>query len=249
MTEQRDEALRDLARAVAFPPTPDLRDAVVVALVARGSERRPASAVRRSLALALVATLVLAAAVAAAALVLPGLRIMLVPSVPPAASPTGPGAGLSLGDPITTDGAATSVPGLLGEPTATYSAHDGEVISLVWAAGDALPEIGDSDVGLILQEIRGSLDRERVEKLVVEVGASVLAVEVDGADGFWIEGPPHLVRYRGPGGEQRAELTRLVGDTLVWQRDGVLYRLESGIGFDRALRVAESMRSSGTDGS
>ena len=41
-------------------------------------------------------------------------------------------------------------------------------------------------------------------------------------------GPPHLIRYSDPAGRERSERTRLVGDTLVWQRGGVLYRIESG---------------------
>jgi hypothetical protein len=73
------------------------------------------------------------------------------------------------------------------------------------------------------------------------VGASVTALEVDGAPGFWIEGPPHLIRYRGPEGQERTEMTRLVGDTLVWQSGDVLYRVESGLGLERTLRIAESI--------
>ncbi len=36
-------------------------------------------------------------------------------------------------------------------------------------------------------------------------------------------------------------MTRLAGDTLVWQRDDVLYRIESGLGLDATRRIAESI--------
>jgi hypothetical protein len=41
-------------------------------------------------------------------------------------------------------------------------------------------------------------------------------------------------------------MTRLVGDTLVWQRGGVLYRIESGLGLAETLRIAESIDDEGT---
>ena len=62
-----------------------------------------------------------------------------------------------------------------------------------------------------------------------------------GDAGFWIEGLPHLVRYTDPDGRERSQRTRLVGDTLVWERGGVLYRIESGLGLDGTLRIAESI--------
>jgi hypothetical protein len=35
---------------------------------------------------------------------------------------------------------------------------------------------------------------------------------------------------------------RLAGNTLVWVRDAVSYRLESGLGLRRALALARSVR-------
>jgi hypothetical protein len=34
---------------------------------------------------------------------------------------------------------------------------------------------------------------------------------------------------------------RVVGDTLVWTADGVTFRLESALGMDAAIRLAESL--------
>ena len=104
-----------------------------------------------------------------------------------------------------------------------------------------MPELDGSGIGLLVQAFEGALEREQVQKLVAEVGASVTAVSVDGAHGYWIAGPPHLLRYLGPDGDARAEATRLVGDTLVWERDGMLYRIESGLGLVETLRIAETI--------
>ena len=245
MAELRDPELRDLGPFVAFPPTPALGERVVAALSAARSGPS-AAPVRRAIVLALAATLVLAAVVAAAALVLPGLRIIFVPSVP-TASPSPLAGDLALGDPVAVADVGVGVPARLGLPDEAYASDDG-VVSLVWAPEAALPPIGDRDVAALMQVIEGALDRALVEKLVVEVGATVEPVSVAGAAGYWIEGPPHLVRYLGADGAVHAERTRLVGEALVWERDGVLYRLETAAGRDAAIEIAESVPAAGTEG-
>jgi hypothetical protein len=237
--------LGDLASEIAWPPTPALREGVARRL-AEVPPRRWAlalpRAVPRALALAVVATLVLAAAVAALVLLLPGLRVILVPTLPPASVPTDAlGTRYALGERVTPDTVSFLVPGELGAPDEVYVNLAGDVVSLVYAADEQLPELFDSGIGLLVQEIRGSLDGERVEKLIVEVGATITGVEIGDNAGFWIEGPPHLVRYRGPSGEERTAATRLVGDSLVWERDGILFRIESGLGREATIRIAESI--------
>ena len=242
MTDRLDAELADLGTAIAFPPSPDLRAAVASRLDQPGRRWGLPRAWPRALALAGVATLALAATVAALAFVLPGLRLTFVPSLPtPSLAEDGLAARLALGDRVALDDIEVRLPSALGPPDEAYLADGGGVVSLVWSSGDGLTEISDSEIGLLIQEIAGALDAERISKLVVEVGATVVPLEVDGADGFWIEGPPHLVRYLAPDGRDRVERTRLVGDSLVWERDGTLYRIESGLGRDATLRIAESI--------
>jgi len=236
MVDRVEAALLRLADDIDFPPTPDLRRSV--------AERAPAPARRwwpsawpRAAALAVIATLLVAATAAALVLVLPGLRITTVPTVPTAEAVA---SRLALGDPIAADTVGAGVPAALGPPDEAYVIGDHEVLSLVYLADDALPDLAGSGIGLLVQVIDGALDRERVEKLVAD-GATVLPVQVGRDAGFWIEGPPHLVRYLDPEGRERSQRTRLVGDTLVWERGGVLYRIESGLGLQGTLRVAESI--------
>jgi hypothetical protein len=254
MDDRLDAALRDLGRAVEFPPTPDLRGAVTERL--RRSSEPGAMRWRdgwpvswpsawpgtwpRALVLAAVATLLVVATAAALVLVLPGLRITIVPAVP-TPTVTATASRLALGEPVAVAAIDASMPAALGAPDEAYRSTDGTVVSLVYRARPDLPELSPgSGVGLLLQQIGGTLDRERVDKLVAE-GASVTAVEVGGEPGFWIEGPPHLVHYTDMEGVTRAEMTRLVGDTLVWDRGGILFRIESGLGRDATVRIAESI--------
>jgi hypothetical protein len=239
MTDRLDAALVDLASAVEFPPTPALR---VSEQMVAASRRRWLVPIPRALVLAVIGLLLLATVAAALVLGVPGLRLILVPSQPTASVPSDPlGARLALGAAVPVDEVANLAPGVLGSPDEAYVIGDGAITSLVYAASDELPELAESDIGLLVQAFEGALEREQVEKLVVEVGASVTAVSVDGAHGYWIAGPPHLLRYLGPDGDARAEATRLVGDTLVWERDGMLYRIESGLGLVETLRIAESI--------
>jgi hypothetical protein len=236
MDDRLIAALQQLAAELDFPPTPDLRRMVVERAQAPVRRWWP-SALPRAAALAVIGTLVVAATAAALVLVLPGLRVTTVPTLPtadPVAST------LALGEPIPADTVGAGIPAALGPPDEAYVIGDHEVLSLVYLADDEVPEVAGSGIGLLVQVIDGALDRERVEKLVAE-GATVTPVQVRGDAGFWIDGPPHLVRYTDPDGRDRSQRTRLVGDTLVWEHGGVLYRIESGLGLDETLRIAESI--------
>lgn len=236
-----EPALAELARAIEFPPTPALRAAVAERLVAP-PRRGWFAPLPRALVLALVGLLLLATAAAALVLAVPGLRLTLVPELPSASVPTDPlGTRLALGAAVPVDDVAHLAPAALGPPAEAYVIGDRAIVSLVYATTDELPALDGTDVGLLVQAIDGALEREQVSKLAVEVGASVTDVSVGGARGYWIAGPPHLLRYLGPDGEERAEATRLVGDTLVWERGGTLYRIESGLGPAETLRIAESI--------
>jgi hypothetical protein len=73
--------------------------------------------------------------------------------------------------------------------------------------------------------------RTRIEELTV-----------DGEPGFWLSGPPHEFGFLSPDGMFHTDRLRLVGDTLIWNRDGVLLRLEGAPSKARALQIARSVR-------
>lgn len=241
MDDRLDADLRDLAGALAFPPPPDVRSAVAERLRAPARRGWWRVAWPRAIVLAVLATILVVATAAALVLVLPGLRITIVPEVP-SPGPSTLATRLALGEPTPVSTLDVPLPAALGAPDEGYRSADGDVVSLVYRARGDLPELTpDSGIGLLLQEIHGTLDRERVRKLVGEVGATVIALDVAGMPGFWIEGPPHEVHYTDASGTERVEMTRLVGDTLVWERGGVLFRIESGLGRNATVRIAESL--------
>ena len=62
-------------------------------------------------------------------------------------------------------------------------------------------------------------------------------VQVDSVSGFWIAGASHEFFY----GSDPLSL-RLSGNALLWERDLVTLRIESGLSRDRAIAVANSLR-------
>ena len=121
----------------------------------------------RAIVLALIGLLVLAAAAAALVLSVPGLRLTLVPTQPTTSVSADPlGTRLALGAAVAVDEVADLAPGALGLPDEAYVIDDGAITSLVYAAGDGLPELDGTDIGLLIQAFDGALDREQVEKLV-----------------------------------------------------------------------------------
>jgi hypothetical protein len=242
MDERVDRALFELAAQVEFPAPPDLTARVIRELHEPPRRWRWQTPWRRALVLGVTAALLLAATAAGLAFVLPGLRLTTVPSLPSSGVPRDPLAvRLALGSPVPTESVSAGVPSLLGPPDEAYVLGDHEVLSLVYATDEELPELGSSGIGLLVQVIDGALDRERVEKLVGELGVSLTRVEIGDESGYWISGPPHVIRYTSPSGLDRSQATRLVGDALVWERDGVLYRIESGLGQSETVRIAESI--------
>lgn len=263
-------ALRDLATQIAWPTddgTPDLATRVRVAVVARPKPARrpwwrPAG---RGLAIALIALVAFAAVAGAVALGLPGLRLILAePSdAPPIATPgptpgaagspaasRAPGADLGLGVAMDLDAAEVAVgrpiqvpsDPSLGPPDAVYvDAAKADAVALVWAPRPGLPATLDPDVGLILMSFDGTLEDEYYLKLI-GAGTVVTTSTVDGDRGFWIAGDPHLFFFEGATGEFVHDERRWVGDALVWSDGTTTYRLETSLGRERAIEIAEGLR-------
>ena len=264
-------ALGALAPAVAWPqPTlapggPDLATRVRARIVAEpprsaGRGWFPVRPARRALVLAIVALVVLAAVAGAVAFGVPGIRLIFgnpggspPPAVAtPAPTPTGSappaGSSLDLGervDPATAAeraGFPVRLPTdpALGAPDAVYVSGRDEV-ALVWAPTDELPPTIESDIGLLIMQFRGSVTPEPIGKMLSS-GTSVEPVQLGDGSAYWITGDPHVFFYMSPDGEHIDEGRRWVGDALIWQRGEMTYRIETSLGKDAAIRIAESLQ-------
>ena len=233
-----DRLLTDASLTIAWPPTP--------ALDLRARRSRP-RAVRRAVFVALVALVLTAgAAIAAGALGIGPLRILFSAALPsPNVADTPLGTRLALGSRTTLDDDGLRVallePEALGSPDEVYRSSDGRRVSLVWGVRDGLPATGGSRIGLLAMFLSGDLQPELIDKIAVESRVTIEPVTVRGHPGYWISGEPHVLRYLAFGGSG-VERTRLVGDVLVWDDGGTVVRLESALGRDATLALAETMR-------
>jgi len=194
---------------------------------------------------------------------LEGVRFFAVPERPaaepatatPARTESGQpmpavGAALFQGRPVTLDEARGRVgfpirlpnAGGLEGPDAVYAgtSPSSQEVWLAYAPRPGLPEVRETGVGLLIAEFRGTflpfLGKGLSQGSILEV------VTVHGGPAYWVTGEPHVLLYRDRSGTVHEERSRLAGNTLLWERDGVTYRLESALGRDEAIRIAESIR-------
>lgn len=182
----------------------------------------------------------------------PFIPTTLGPIAPPTPRPPPTVAPLraQLGTPTTRDDAQMRVrfpiiaPQLpaLGTPDEVYldSLAPGGKISLLYRARGDLPAIAGTDVGLLLTEFGGGIEPGFFGKGVTPE-TQIEPVAVNGAAGYWITGGLRGFGYRGADGSFRFEDVRVTGNTLLWERDGVIYRLETSLPKDDALRIAASV--------
>lgn len=264
-------ALRDLGSSVAFPSAGGDESRPDVAALARARivtlDIRPSRAgtrrwfgfglrpMRRGLVLAVAALLVLAAIAGAIGLGLPGLRIIFgdVPSQRPVASPSasaspsplgsdlGLGAAVSLADAEERAGFDLVLPAdpAIGPPDVAYAL--GRRVNLVWATRPGLPDTEVDGIGLLMSQFEGRVDPGFYNK-IIDSGSKLTRVTVDGSQGWWISGAPHFFYYIDPEGRGVEDTHRQVGDTLVWTTGEVTYRLETSLGMEAAISLAESLR-------
>jgi hypothetical protein len=225
--------LREVGRLLAFPPEPELVPAVRGRLARPPARRRLPG--RRVLVPALA---VLVVAVGAAFAVAPartailrffhigGETIKRVETLPNAPR-TSPVAGLS--GPLSLEQATKRA----GFPPLLPASH-GKVY-----AGDGIlaTYLGPRTV---LTEAHGDLG---FVKKVASRATRILPVTVNGYDGLWISGAPHVVTYFDSSGLCcRTKVVRVAGNVLVWARGSLTLRIEGPLTRAEALRLASTVR-------
>jgi hypothetical protein len=119
-------------------------------------------------------------------------------------------------------------PAGLGEPDAVfYQELAGPVVVLVWM-DDKQPEVPEYSLHIL----GNNASADKSNPPVVE------RTTVNGNEALWTNGP-YLLRY---GDSSEWEFRYLIsGRVLIWQEDGLTYRLESNLSLDEAVRMAESL--------
>ncbi len=190
----------------------------------------------------------------AALLGLGGVEIRQVERLPPA---TAPGDLRShLGRRVSLEEARSLVPwqillpapGGLGQPDEVYldARYPAGVVSLLYLARPGLPSAPTAQVGLLLTEFRGSLSPGVTVQKLLDGGATVQGTRVETDAGslpaLWISGRPHEVMLLDERGEYVPDTLRLEGDVLLWAQGELTLRIESALGREQAVGIAESLR-------
>jgi hypothetical protein len=219
-----------------------------------------------TVALALVAVLVFspeARATATDILRLRGVQIFRgpvpTPSPTPSRSPGSipsptPSPALALGTLVTLDEAraragypvVAPADALLGGPDEIYvrPVTNSTAVSFVYKVRPGIPLSAEAGVAAVVTEFGGGTVDEQFFGKVLGADTTLEKVVIDGEPGFWIQGKPHFFFYRAAGstGSVDQETLRLAGNTLIWQRQGLLVRLEAQVDKATALRIAASFR-------
>lgn len=114
------------------------------------------------------------------------------------------------------------------------------VVHAIWGPRDGLPAVPGTDTGLLLTQFVSETDDAVFHKSLSEA-TTISVVSVGEADGLWVEGAPHEVTYPTPEGEVTDVISRLAANVLMWEDGGVTFRLETSLGLDAAVRIAETM--------
>ncbi|MEX2229829.1 MAG: hypothetical protein WEB13_09355 [Dehalococcoidia bacterium] len=239
-----EATLRDLGARLHTPASPLLAQRVRARITE--PEARRSRPWLFSLAPAVLTLLVIGAGAAATELVrVRGVDVFRVPAV--TAVPLRP---LDLGERGTLELARalviplwTSSDPAFATPDEIYLRRSGDgQVSFVYAARPGL-RAGPTGHGALVTQHRGELEPGIIGK-GVGPSSRIEQVTVAGAPGVWIEGEAHFFFYRDQQGQIREETLRLAGNTLLWERDGTLLRLEAQVGRERALEIAASFRPS-----
>ena len=230
----------------------DLSSAVTSRLEASSAGIRPRErARRRRLVAALVATLAVTATLAippARAAVTNFLEVGAVrvhEGPPPGGATTGP---LLLGELTTLDAARARMPAVVpaargfGSPDEVwFDGTAGGVTSLVYRAGRGLTAAKNTDrIGLLIQEFSG--DGSGFLHKYLTNGSHAQQVAVGPYDGVFITGGDHFFAYDAASGEGVTADGRLVGNALVFQREGLTIRVEGDLPLTRMVAIGASLR-------
>ena len=174
-------------------------------------------------------------------------------SSPPAATVTEPavttvpvpelglGPSVPMREAVSRTGLADPTPALLEAPQSIHVVQppDSGQIVLVYQPSDLLPQSPVTGVGALVSVLPAKIDEGLFAKTLGNT-STVRPVEVGTSKGYWVEGSPHQVFFQS-GDEIVPQTLRLATNTLLWERDGRVYRIEADVSLETALRIAASV--------
>jgi hypothetical protein len=250
-----EQQLATLSETIDWPSTPDLRGRVlpIHGEVSGAAGRRG----RWALALAAAAVLVIVASLLAytpsrdaiAGWLNLHTTVHRVPQLPTPSPP--PGQSLGLGTPTTLAQAQSkltwtiALPQSLGPPDAVYLSlppvgPSGGEVTLVYTARPGIRVARETGVSVLVTEARGKVNEQFFAKMLGP-DTTLETVSVNGHAGWWISGQPNAFVFTDADGNPYTESLRLATNTLIFDDNGTIVRIEGDMTKAQALQLAGSL--------
>ena len=245
-TDERIQvALASLAIEMDWPRGPDLATSVTSRIGARPAPSRRWLALAAAALAILVFSLTTPGREAVAWLLrVSGIRVEFSETSVPARPPTTlvDGVETPLAEAERVVGFDLKQPRDLGSPDSIQLVRwgGGQQVAMFWSDSPELPEVFDTGIGLLLIQFEARVDQQLLLKEASEA-TRIEPVRVKGNLGYFLSGAPHTVFFENPEGLIADDQIRMTGNVLVWMSDGVTYRIESGLGLEKSVAIAESL--------
>jgi hypothetical protein len=166
-------------------------------------------------------------------------RVETLPSLSPASASTRPG----LGRADSALGRQLLLPKGLGRPTGVRVVGRGQdaAVTLTWTPRTELPAVRRTGIGLVINQVLGSIEEPFVRK-VVGPGTEVTTFRIDGRSAVGLVGAPHNVAFRDSDGDPTFQRTRLAVNTLLVAHGEVLVRIEADVPLAHLIAIDRSLR-------
>jgi hypothetical protein len=150
---------------------------------------------------------------------------------------------LSIAEAMSQTGLPDPAPTLLGAPQSIHVVlppASGQIV-LVYSPSDLLPQSAVTGVGALVSVLPAHIEEGFFRK-TLGTEATVRSVDLGDVSGYWIEGSPHQVMFEIGADQVQPDTLRLATNTLLWERDGFVYRIEADISLETAVRIANSVK-------
>jgi len=179
---------------------------------------------------------------------IPGVQIFRIPNTPTPMPTTGanvpfPGQrATSVAEASRLAGFQVREPAALGAADEIYVELAPVRVTLVYRSRQGLPVTALPGISALIVEFKGNLDAPILGK-AIGPGTTLEAVPLSsGNAAYWLAGQPHQFFYRDGTGKIQPDTLRLAGNTLLWDANGITYRLEAQVSREEAVRIASTLR-------
>ena len=116
----------------------------------------------------------------------------------------------------------------------------GGEVTLVYAQRPDFRVSGQTGVSVLVTEARGKVNEVFFQKMLGP-GVTIEDVTVKGRPGYWISGSPHDFVFADANGDAHYERLRLATNTLIFDDNGTVIRIEGDMTKSQALELAGSL--------